>query len=118
MLINENSNDISLIENQESPSYSPESQIRAYNVESRKQLVTTVIILYSYIVAIFVPNLDEVLAFVGATGGVFVCFILPSIFYLKLTKEHDGFGRTLCIMLGGLGAITGAIQLCYMIFFS
>lgn len=66
----------------------------------RFALLTTVIIVFSYIGALTVSQLDRVLAYVGATGSTSISFILPGLFYYKisdpasihhqrLTKEDD-----------------------------
>lgn len=68
--------------------------------EVRFAAITTVIIVLSYIVAMTVSSLDKVLAYVGATGSTSISFILPGLFYYKisapdsihhqrLTKEDD-----------------------------
>jgi amino acid permease len=59
-----------------------------------------VIIILSYTVAMTVSSLDKVLAYVGSTGSTSISFILPGLFYYKisapgsihhqrLTKEED-----------------------------
>jgi amino acid permease len=68
--------------------------------EVRFAAITTVIIVLSYIVAMTVSSLDKVLAYVGSTGSTSISFILPGLFYYKisapeslhhqrLTKEDD-----------------------------
>lgn len=63
-------------------------------------MITTVIIILSYIAAMTVSSLDKVLAYVGSTGSTSISFILPGLFYYKisapesihhqrLTKEDD-----------------------------
>ncbi|KAK9238247.1 transmembrane amino acid transporter protein-domain-containing protein [Lipomyces kononenkoae] len=47
-------------------------------------VLTSVVIVLSYIVAITVSSLETVLAFVGATGSTSISFILPGIFGYKL----------------------------------
>jgi len=79
------------------------SQPRARNDsigEFRFAIITTVIIVLSYIAAMTVSSLDKVLAYVGSTGSTSISFILPGLFYYKisapdsphhqrLTKEDD-----------------------------
>lgn len=93
-----------------SPSSSPSrsalltpSQPKARNDtigELRFAIITTVIIVLSYIAAMTVSSLDKVLAYVGSTGSTSISFILPGLFYYKisapesphhqrLTKEDD-----------------------------
>lgn len=66
----------------------------------RFALLTTFIIALSYIGALTVSQLDRVLSYVGATGSTSISFILPGLFYYKisdpdsihhqrLTKEDD-----------------------------
>lgn len=66
----------------------------------RFALLTTFIIVLSYTAALTVSQLDRVLAYVGATGSTSISFILPGLFYYKisdpdsihhqrLTKEDD-----------------------------
>ena len=68
--------------------------------ELRFAIITTVIIILSYTVAMTVSSLDKVLAYVGSTGSTSISFILPGLFYYKisapdsihhqrLTKEDD-----------------------------
>lgn len=68
--------------------------------EVRFAAITAVIIVLSYIVAMTVSSLDKVLAYVGSTGSTSISFILPGLFYYKisapeslhhqrLTKEDD-----------------------------
>ena len=51
-------------------------------------LLTSGIIIASYILAFFLDDLGKVLELVGATGSTTICYILPGLFYLKL-KEND-----------------------------
>ncbi|GMM35902.1 aspartate/glutamate transporter [Saccharomycopsis crataegensis] len=47
-------------------------------------ILTTIIVLFSYILALKVRSLEHVLGFVGATGSTSISFILPGIFGYKL----------------------------------
>ena len=51
--------------------------------------ITTVIIVLSYIVAMTVSSLEKVLAYVGSTGSTSISFILPGLFYYKISSP-DG----------------------------
>ncbi|KFY17382.1 hypothetical protein V492_00715 [Pseudogymnoascus sp. VKM F-4246] len=51
--------------------------------------ITTVIVVLSYIVAMSVSSLDTVLAYVGATGSTSISFILPGIFYYKISSPDS-----------------------------
>jgi len=68
--------------------------------ELRFALITSGILVLSYITALNVASLDLVLAYVGSTGSTAISFILPGLFYYKisdpesihhqrLTKEDD-----------------------------
>lgn len=68
--------------------------------ELRFAIITTVILILSYTAAMTVSSLDKVLAYVGSTGSTSISFILPGLFYYKisapdsihhqrLTKEDD-----------------------------
>lgn len=68
--------------------------------ELRFAIITTVILVLSYTAAMTVESLDKVLAYVGSTGSTSISFILPGLFYYKisapesihhqrLTKEDD-----------------------------
>lgn len=68
--------------------------------ELRFAIITTVILVLSYATALTVSSLDRVLAYVGSTGSTSISFILPGLFYYKisdpegvhhqrLTKEDD-----------------------------
>jgi amino acid permease len=70
--------------------------------ETRFAAITTVIIILSYIVAMTVSSLEKVLAYVGSTGSTSISFILPGLFYYKISspdsplhqkllKEEDDF---------------------------
>ncbi|KAK9370940.1 transmembrane amino acid transporter protein-domain-containing protein [Lipomyces kononenkoae] len=59
--------------------------IQKMSIPKRRFMVlTSLIIVLSYIVAISVSSLETVLAFVGATGSTSISFILPGIFGYKL----------------------------------
>jgi hypothetical protein len=68
--------------------------------DNRFAAFTTGILVVSYLVALNVSSLDRMLAYVGSTGSTSICFILPGLFYYKisdpegihhqrLTKEND-----------------------------
>lgn len=73
----------------------PTSQARsdhgpATNIsEIRFALLTTVIIVLSYIVALAVTSLERVLAYVGSTGSTSISFILPGLFYYKISDPNS-----------------------------
>jgi amino acid permease len=51
-------------------------------------LLTTVILVLSYFVALSVSSLDRVLAYVGSTGSTSISFILPGLFYYKISDPE------------------------------
>jgi amino acid permease len=55
----------------------------------RFALLTTVIIVLSYTTALTVSSLDRVLAYVGSTGSTSISFILPGIFYYKISDPNS-----------------------------
>ncbi|KIX10445.1 uncharacterized protein Z518_01528 [Rhinocladiella mackenziei CBS 650.93] len=57
--------------------------------ETRFAAITTVIIILSYIVAMAVSSLEAVLAYVGSTGSTSISFILPGLFYYKISSPDS-----------------------------
>lgn len=57
--------------------------------EMRFAIITTTIIVLSYITAMTVSSLEKVLAYVGSTGSTAISFILPGIFYYKISSPHS-----------------------------
>ena len=57
--------------------------------ETRFAAITTLIIVLSYIVAMTVASLDKVLAYVGSTGSTSISFILPGLFYYKISSPDS-----------------------------
>lgn len=57
--------------------------------EPRLALITSIIIILSYTVAMMVSSLDKVLAFVGSTGSTSISFILPGLFYYKISSPNS-----------------------------
>lgn len=51
--------------------------------------ITTTIIVLSYIVAMTVSSLEKVLAYVGSTGSTAISFILPGLFYYKISSPDS-----------------------------
>ena len=89
----------------------------------RFAMITTTIIVLSYTTAVTVSSLETVLAYVGSTGSTSISFILPGLFYYKISspdsphhqklmKEDDGDeeefdGNESQGLLGG-GGFTGS----------
>jgi amino acid permease len=57
--------------------------------ETRFAAITTVIMILSYIVAMTVSSLEAVLAYVGSTGSTSISFILPGLFYYKISSPDS-----------------------------
>lgn len=57
--------------------------------ETRFAVITTIIIVLSYFVAMTVSSLDKVLAYVGSTGSTSISFILPGLFYYKISAPDS-----------------------------
>ena len=57
--------------------------------ETRFAAITTAIIVLSYIVAMTVSSLEQVLAYVGSTGSTSISFILPGLFYYKISSPES-----------------------------
>ncbi|KAL4904563.1 hypothetical protein BDW74DRAFT_168200 [Aspergillus multicolor] len=55
----------------------------------RFSVITTSILILSYIVAMTVSSLEAVLAYVGSTGSTSISFILPGIFYYKISAPDS-----------------------------
>jgi len=59
----------------------------------RFALITTMIIIASYAVAMTVSSLERVLAYVGSTGSTSISFILPGLFYWRISKPGSTANR-------------------------
>jgi len=70
-------------------------------------LLTTAIIAGGFAIAYIVDDLKTVLSFVGSTGSTTISFILPGLFYWKLTRDDPGRNKTLSRAALGL-AVYGA----------
>ncbi|EGN96736.1 hypothetical protein SERLA73DRAFT_140480 [Serpula lacrymans var. lacrymans S7.3] len=58
-------------------------------------VLTTAIIASGFLVAYFVDDLQMVLSFVGSTGSTTISFILPGLFFWKLSRDDPSVSRTL-----------------------
>ncbi|KAI7588983.1 putative amino acid transporter [Hortaea werneckii] len=63
--------------------------------ELRFACLTTCIIICSYLVAMTVSSLDKVLAYVGSTGSTSISFILPGLFYYKISAPDSPHAQRL-----------------------
>ena len=57
--------------------------------ETRFAAITTTIIILSYLTAMTVSSLERVLAYVGSTGSTSISFILPGLFYYKISSPDS-----------------------------
>ncbi|KAI5867546.1 transmembrane amino acid transporter protein-domain-containing protein [Durotheca rogersii] len=57
--------------------------------DMRFATLTTIILILGYIVALTVVSLERVLAYVGSTGSTSISFILPGLFYYKISDPHS-----------------------------
>ena len=57
--------------------------------EARFATLTTVIVVLSYILAMTVSSLEKVLAYVGSTGSTSISFILPGLFFYKISDPES-----------------------------
>jgi amino acid permease len=63
--------------------------------ELRFALITSTILVLSYITALNVSSLDRVLAYVGSTGSTAISFILPGLFYYKISDPDSIYHQRL-----------------------
>ena len=63
--------------------------------ETRFAAITTAIIILSFIVAMTVNSLEAVLAYVGSTGSTSISFILPGLFYYKISSPDSALHQRL-----------------------
>ncbi|KAJ6620650.1 transmembrane amino acid transporter protein-domain-containing protein [Mycena sp. CBHHK59/15] len=63
-------------------------------------VLTTAIVVSGFTIAFFVNDLQLVLSFVGSTGSTTISFILPGLFYWKLTRADRN--RNNALSLGAL----------------
>ena len=70
----------------------PSAKRRAAEMSDlRFALISTALIVLSFITAMTVSSLEKVLAYVGSTGSTTISFILPGLFYYKISdpdSEH------------------------------
>lgn len=63
--------------------------------ELRFALITSGILMLSYLTALNVSSLDRVLAYVGSTGSTAISFILPGLFYYKISDPDSIYHQRL-----------------------
>lgn len=64
--------------------------------------ITSIIVIFSYLLAISVSSLAKVLAFVGSTGSTSISFILPGLFGYLLIKPQENNKIDILSKYGGL----------------
>lgn len=57
--------------------------------ELRFAVLTSLIIMLSYLTVLKVSSLDRVLSYVGSTGSTTISFILPGLFYYKISDPES-----------------------------
>lgn len=90
---------------------------------TRFAAITTTITVLGYITAVSVSSLETVLAYVGSTGSTSISFILPGLFYYKISSpsytnhqkmmkedddEEEFDGNESQGLLGGVGLTSSA----------
>ncbi|CBY02436.1 hypothetical protein IAQ61_007029 [Plenodomus lingam] len=55
----------------------------------RFAIISTVLVVLSFITAMTVSSLEKVLAYVGSTGSTTISFILPGLFYYKISDPES-----------------------------
>ncbi|KYK60936.1 Amino acid transporter, transmembrane [Drechmeria coniospora] len=63
--------------------------------DARFALLTTLILTLAYVTSLSVSSLDRVLAFVGSTGSTSISFILPGLFYYKISDPESAHHQRL-----------------------
>lgn len=58
-----------------------------YISEGRLKFLTILIIGFSLVVGILIPNIELVLGLVGSTTGTVICIIFPSIMFIRVTSK-------------------------------
>lgn len=71
------------------------SLIKLEMSDLRFAILTTFIIVLSFIVAMTVSSLEKVLAYVGSTGSTTISFILPGLFYYKISSPDSPYHQRL-----------------------
>ncbi|KAJ3269596.1 hypothetical protein HDV01_001197 [Terramyces sp. JEL0728] len=72
---------------------------------TRFNMITTGIMISSYLIAISIKDLSTVLSIVGATGSTTICYILPGLFYFKLCQNQRVVGQPMGILQVASGAL-------------
>ncbi|CAI6308735.1 unnamed protein product [Periconia digitata] len=67
----------------------PKQTVKNEMSDMRFAVISTVLIILSFITAMTVSSLEKVLAYVGSTGSTTISFILPGLFYYKISDPDS-----------------------------
>ena len=59
----------------------------------RFYMLTILILISCYVVAVLIPNIEVVFGLTGCTFGILICHILPCMMYIKASGERLGYGQ-------------------------
>ncbi|KAK6336240.1 hypothetical protein TWF696_001801 [Orbilia brochopaga] len=59
----------------------------------RFAIISTILIVSTYVTAMTVASLERVLAYVGSTGSTSISFILPGLFYWRISRPGPGANK-------------------------
>ncbi|KAJ3302330.1 hypothetical protein HDV03_005163 [Kappamyces sp. JEL0829] len=81
------------------------------DAEQRRYKLTLVMTLIIYVSAFCFPNLETILSFVGATGGVAMCYIIPTMFFFAVSDWNtNGHSMLLALAISLVGGLCGLAQ--------
>ncbi|EPS39671.1 hypothetical protein H072_6505 [Dactylellina haptotyla CBS 200.50] len=61
--------------------------------DMRFAIISTILIVSTYVTAMTVSSLERVLAYVGSTGSTSISFILPGLFYWRIARPGPGANK-------------------------
>lgn len=70
-----------------------DEQVKTPPSTMKHSVLTVLILILTWTIAMLVSQLDKVLAFVGSTGSTTISFILPGLFYRALSRNDDDPSR-------------------------
>ncbi|KAL7884436.1 hypothetical protein AOLI_G00072060 [Acnodon oligacanthus] len=89
--------------------YGPGGQLKSWGLSLRVGLVV-----FTLLMAIFVPHFALLMGLTGSLTGAGLCFLLPSLFHLKLLWRkllwHQVFFDVSIFVIGGICSISGFIH--------
>lgn len=59
-----------------------------YISTNKHALLTIIIVLFGFFIAVYTPNVAVVLALTGSISGAIICYLFPAISYLMFTKNR------------------------------